>query len=193
MIDRQLIKDWTGCQRCALGELPQSSLIYSGKLPADVLFVHSYPEIRDQKSGVMFGHRTGLLYRRLLEDANLHTLGCCHTYLVQCTPYSSVDMENVRKPTVQEIQRCGARFTRPRNGLLSLSKAGCIVLFGKLPRQYFHYHALQGTEIVVQLPSLNVLLKYGAPFSRRYKLSLQKLNTGIERYRNAVIQKTKEK
>ena len=115
------------CSRCALHTARATIVFGSGvdHQPAYML-VGEAPTTDDDRAGMPFQGRAGLLLQAMLQSAGINPNDSVYaTQLVKCRPLGN------RPPLEQEIQCCAAYLRRQ----IALVQPGCLVALGQLAAQ----------------------------------------------------------
>lgn len=128
---KSLVREWSGCQACKIGERADNHVFGSGFLPTDVLFVGEGPGKSEDAIGEPFVGPAGKILDYAREDSGLIKFKSFKTNLVACRPCDELAGPN-RAPTDREIKNCEPRFIRT----ISIASPKVIVALGKLPSFY---------------------------------------------------------
>lgn len=135
-----LQNEWTGCTRCTLHKMRESTEIVFGRgtAPADYLFVGTWPSGDDEEYHTPFLDLQGELIHEMMRTVGIdhenvfftYILGCRPKLLIPATDETEERIED-RQPDKEEVLACRPRLTE----IIYQVDPRIIVTFGLLPLQ----------------------------------------------------------
>lgn len=135
-----LQEEWTGCERCNLSKQRNSEKIVFGRggVPADYLFVGTWPSGEDEEYHTPFLDTKGELIHDILQTVGIDSENVFFTYLLGCRPKLVIPATDEveeriedRDPDKEEIQACFPRVAE----IIYQTDPRIIITFGLLPLQ----------------------------------------------------------
>ena len=121
-----LVLDWIDCEKCPIGCFTQHKVLGDGVVPAKYLFVGEAPGREEDKKGIPFVGRSGVLLRKTIRSVSLRR-NFFLTNVVACRPSKSSSGPN-RAPTLTEIDNCNTRLRRT----IEIVNPSVIITVGKV-------------------------------------------------------------
>lgn len=131
--------EWETCTLCPIGQLARKHVLFKAVNEAqklDVLFIGESPGYQEDREGLPFVGKAGMLLDDLIKEAEPGDLNYGFTNLVACRPADRLGAPN-REPLTGEILKCSERL----KDFIRITQPKVIVLVGALARESGGYSA----------------------------------------------------